>query len=121
MANYLVGALNELEDGGRRVVSCDGTEVGVFKIDGELFAWYNHCAHMRGPVCQGGIYKRVLEPVAEDRTTHQLQFCDRATHLVCPWHGYEYNLKTGENQVSPRFRLRKAVLMINEGNVYVVV
>jgi nitrite reductase/ring-hydroxylating ferredoxin subunit len=42
------------------VISCDGIEVGVFNIGGELVAWYNQCAHRSGPVCQGRIFQRVL-------------------------------------------------------------
>ena len=36
--SYLVCRDDELKDGDRRVVSCDGTEVGVFRVDGELVA-----------------------------------------------------------------------------------
>jgi hypothetical protein len=39
MKSYMVGKIEELADGERRVISCDGTEVGVFMVDGELVAW----------------------------------------------------------------------------------
>jgi len=51
-------------DGDRKVVVCGESEVGVFKVDGDLYAWHNRCAQGAGPVCQGRIMKRVLEPVA---------------------------------------------------------
>jgi nitrite reductase (NADH) small subunit len=121
MTDYFVCALHELQEGSRKVVSCDGTEVGVFMIDGGLVAWFNNCAHMRGPVCQGRIYKRVLEPVNEDRGTGMLEFSEQDTHIVCPWHGYEFNLMTGQHPGSQRHRLRKADLKISEGNVYVAI
>ena len=54
--SYLVCRADELNDGDRRVVSCDGVEVGVFKIDGQFVAWHNECPHRQGPVCQGRIY-----------------------------------------------------------------
>ena len=37
--SYLVCRKDELQDGDRRVVSCDGTEVGVFNVDGQFVAW----------------------------------------------------------------------------------
>lgn len=120
MKHYLVGKVDEFAEGGRKVVSCDGVEIGVFRLDGEFHAWYNNCSHMRGPICQGRIYKRVLEPVAEDRTTRSLDFSQEHTHIVCPWHGYEFDLKTGLHPGSQRHRLRRATLQINEGEVYVV-
>ncbi|HEY0218964.1 MAG TPA: Rieske (2Fe-2S) protein [Afipia sp.] len=120
MTNYLVGKLSEFSEGSRKVVSCDGVEIGVFMVDGDLHAWHNMCGHMRGPVCQGRIFKRVIEPVAEDRTTRMLAFSEEHTHIVCPWHGYEYDLKTGMHPGSTRHRLRKAELEIADGDVHVV-
>jgi nitrite reductase/ring-hydroxylating ferredoxin subunit len=43
------------------------------------------------------------------------------TNIVCSWHGYEFDLKTGINQGSDRIRLRAAKLAEKDGNIYVVV
>jgi nitrite reductase/ring-hydroxylating ferredoxin subunit len=120
LQSYLVCRADELNDGDRRVVSCDGVEVGVFKIDGQFVAWHNECPHRQGPVCQGRIYKRVLEPIADDGTVRALAYDESVTNIVCSWHGYEFDLKTGINQGSPRFRLRAAKLDQKDGNIYVV-
>ncbi len=119
--SYLVCREDELKDGDRRVVSCDGTEVGVFKVDGEFVAWHNECPHRSGPVCQGRIYKRVIEPLAADGTVRELAYDESVTNLVCSWHGYEFNLKTGANQGYDKIKLRKARLEQRDGNIYVVV
>ena len=119
--SYLVCRIDELKDGDRRVVSCDGTEVGVFKVGGELVAWHNTCPHRQGPVCQGRIYQRVLEPVASDGTVRELAYDETVTNIVCTWHGYEFNLKTGINQGSDRIRLRGVELEEKDGNIYVVI
>ena len=121
MKHFLVCNLADLPAGSRRVLSCDGVEIGVFNVDGDIVAWYNNCSHMRGPVCQGRIYKRVLEPVADDGTTRMLTFSEEHTHIVCPWHGYEFDLKTGLHPGGGRHRLRKADLKIIDGDIYVVV
>lgn len=118
--SYLVGRKDEFEEGGRKVVSCDGTEIGVFMIDGELVAWHNQCPHRFGPVCQGRIYKRVLEPVGADGRVRELSYDQGTTNIVCTWHGYEFNLKTGVNQGSSKFRLRPAEVQEKDGEVYVV-
>ena len=119
--SYLVARRNEFEEGGRRVVSCDGTEIGVFFIDGKLVAWHNECPHRGGPVCQGRLYKRVLEPLDADGKMRALAFDESTTNIVCTWHGYEYDVKTGVNQGSNRFRLRPAKIEEKDGNVYVVI
>jgi nitrite reductase/ring-hydroxylating ferredoxin subunit len=119
--SYLVCRTDELKDGDRRVMSCDGTEVGVFRVGGELVAWHNQCPHRQGPVCQGRIYKRVIEPIAQDGTVRTLDYDEHVTNIVCSWHGYEFDLKTGVNQGSDTIRLRKVPLEERDGHVYVVV
>ena len=121
MKSYPVGRVDEFSEGGRKVVSCDGVEIGVFKIDGELVAWYNQCSHRAGPVCQGRIYKRVVEPLDSEQRTRMLQFDENETHIVCPWHGYEFNLKTGRHPGSAAQALRRAKLEIIDGEVHLLV
>jgi nitrite reductase (NADH) small subunit len=121
MKTFVVGKVGELAEGDRRVVSCDGTEVGVFMVDGELIAWYNQCAHRGGPVCQGRIFQTVREPVDEEGKTRMLQHDPARKNIVCPWHGWEFDLKTGQHPAGARFALRKAKLEITDGQIYVVV
>jgi nitrite reductase/ring-hydroxylating ferredoxin subunit len=42
-------------------------------------------------------------------------------HLVCPWHGWEYDLTTGENVADRRLLLRRYPVLIRNGDVYLVV
>ena len=50
-----------------------------------------------------------------------LAYDEHVTNIVCSWHGYEFDLKTGINQGSDKIRLRKAKLEEKDGNIYVVV
>jgi nitrite reductase/ring-hydroxylating ferredoxin subunit len=63
--------------------------------------------------------KRVIEPVAEDRTIRSQQYDASDTNIICPWHGYEYSIKTGFHQGNSRIRLRKAELAIRDDEIYV--
>ncbi len=121
MKSYIVGAEEEIAEGGRKVISCDGTEIGVFRVEGELVTWYNQCAHVGGPVCQGKIYPRVEEPVDAAGRTRMLQFSASEKHIVCPWHGWEFSLTTGCHPGNPNARLRRAKLEVADGQIYVVV
>src|SRR5690242_11651570 len=120
MKSYVVGRLDEFAEGSRKVISCDGTEIGVFKIDGELVAWHNECAHLQGPVCQGRIYAKVEEPIDANGHTRMLAYNEKEKHIVCPWHGWEFSLKTGKHPSLATARLRKAKLEVSDGQVYVV-
>jgi len=49
-----------------------------------------------------------------------LQYHAEDTHIVCPWHGYEYNIRTGEHPGHAAFKLRKAGVSVRNGEIYVV-
>ena len=46
---------------------------------------------------------------------------DDEPHIVCPWHGWEYKLKTGECAPDPKLRLKRHEVVQREGGVYVVI
>ncbi len=121
MPSYSVGRADEFNEGERRVVVCGEKEIGVFKVDGEFYAWHNRCGHLGGPVCQGRVLKRVLEPLADDKTSYSFQFDESETHIICPWHGYEFSIKTGLHPGNSRFRLHKADIEVRDGDIYVSV
>lgn len=64
--------------------------------------------------------KRVLEPVADDRTVRSMEYHESEINIVCPWHGYEFSIRTGAHQGNSSVRLRKADLTIRDGEIYVI-
>lgn len=96
-SEYVVCPSAELPEGERRIVRCGPIAVGVFRIKGQLRGWENKCAHQGGPVCQGKIIPRVEEVLTEGQEARGYRFSDANMHIVCPWHGYEYDLLTGKH------------------------
>lgn len=121
MPEYSAGKIAEFADGDRRVLQCGDAEIGVFRVAGQFHAWHNSCAHLGGPVCQGRIMARVVEPVDADGRTRTLAYQPGSTTIACPWHGYEFDLTTGHHTGSDRFRLKRATLKMRDGEVIVVV
>ncbi|NDJ60690.1 MAG: Rieske 2Fe-2S domain-containing protein [Chloroflexi bacterium] len=68
--------LDELGPGETKTVFLEGKMVGLFNVNGELFAINNRCTHARGPLTEG-------EVSAE------------ACSVVCPWHYGKFDLRTG--------------------------
>src|SRR5918999_5293463 len=101
----VVGVKEDVLEGGRVVVDVDGVEIGIFRLDGALYAWENRCAHAGGPICQGKLMNRVVERLDADKRSLGDDFSDEL-HIVCPWHGYEYDVRTGEHPADSRLRLR---------------
>ena len=117
----VIGKVSSFPDPGRKVVELDGTEVGVFCVNGKFTAFENVCPHMGGPVCQGKINRRVLEVIAEDKTSLGLAFSKEQTSGACPWHGYEFDIQTGRHQGNPHVSLRPVKIQIVDGDVVVTV
>ena len=121
MREVVIGEAAAFPNPGRRVVEVDGTAVGVFCRDGKFTAFENVCPHMGGPVCQGKIIARVLELVTEDKTSLGLSFSKDQTNVACPWHGYEFDITTGQHQGNPRMRLRPVKIEIVDGDLVITV
>jgi nitrite reductase/ring-hydroxylating ferredoxin subunit len=119
MREIKIGKASAFPNPGRKVVDVDGTAVGVFRVNGKFTAFENVCPHMGGPVCQGKIIARVEERVAADKTSLGLSFSKDRTNVACPWHGYEFDLATGEHQGNPRLRLRAVKIDVVDGELVV--
>jgi nitrite reductase/ring-hydroxylating ferredoxin subunit len=93
---YVVGTVDEIPPGERKIVDVDGRSIGVFNVGGEYFALLNRCPHQGGPLCRGNTHGFLRSAgVGEFHYT-------RAGEIVrCPWHGWEYDLRTGQSWFDP--------------------
>ena len=119
MAEWFVAKASEMADGERRIVTAGKRDIGVFCKDGEYFAYSNTCLHQGGPACEGLLIANVVDIVTPDRLYHGQTFGDDM-HFVCPWHGYEYDLRTGEFVGDRKQKLRRYEVVQKGDEVYVV-
>src|SRR6201747_846386 len=112
MAEALIGKTADFGDGDH--------EIGVFRDGGEIHAYSNYCLHQGGPACEGLTIAKVEERIMPDKTSRGMYFSDTEMHFVCPWHGYEYDMKTGECVSDRRLKLRQYKVVEKEDGVYVV-
>ena len=120
MAEKFVGKASEFKDGDRRIIFLGDHEIGVFRDDGQFYAYSNFCIHQGGPACEGLIIAKVEERILPDKTSRGLYFSDSERHFVCPWHGYEYDMKTGECVADRKLKLRKYKIVHKGDDIYVV-
>lgn len=121
MPDLFVGKESEFGERDRKIIAQGDLEIGVFRVEGKFYAYENNCAHQGGPVCQGKILAKVEEVLAADKTSQGLKFSDENIHIICPWHGYEYNIKTGRHPGDKNVRLKPYEVKVKNGEVYVVV
>jgi len=120
MAEQYVGKITEFKDGDRRIIFAGEHEIGVFRHEGQFHAYSNFCLHQGGPACEGLTIAKVEERLRPDKTSQGLFFSETEMHFVCPWHGMEYDMKTGECVSDRKMRLRKYQVVEKGDEVYVL-
>lgn len=104
----LVARVADFDPGDRVIVEVANRSIGVFRMGGEYFAVRNLCPHAGGPVCLG----RIQSDVESDKPG-EVRCIDGKYLLECPWHGWEYDLATGQSVVaSGRLRVRPYVVSV---------
>lgn len=114
-----IGALSDFDNGKRIRAMVDGREIVVFRHRGKMYAFDNWCLHMGGPVGEGLLMGKVEAKIAEDGSYRGEYFSDTKTHLICPWHGWEYDIETGEAAGDKRQCLRRYQIEVQGGDVHV--
>lgn len=120
VAEMLVGKLSDFDGDARLIFTHGDTEIGIFRKDGNLYAYENFCLHQGGPACEGALIGKVEPVFTDDRSVTGERFSEEETHFVCPWHGWEYDLATGECAADRRLRLKKYEVVQKGDEIYVV-
>ena len=118
MTEYVVGSVNELPVGSKRILQIDGLEIGVFNVNGSYYALPNHCFHQGGPLCEGKVGATLF---ATAESGWKPAWVHEGEILVCPWHGMEFNITTGRCLSRPRARLRRFPVRVKDDQVVLIV
>jgi nitrite reductase/ring-hydroxylating ferredoxin subunit len=109
-----VCASDELAPGEMRAVSLGRLPAVVIRLrDGSLHALVNRCLHHGAPLSRGrlGPGSRGARGVGDYRGDESV------TALRCPWHGYEYDVRTGCTLFDPSRGLRRLIVWEEDGSV----
>ena len=115
-----VAEASDVAEGDRKIVSLGHTDVGIYRLNGRLYAYENRCPHQGGPACEGLVMPKVEDVLGPDRTYRSRRFNYDEWHIVCPWHAWEYDLATGQCIADRRYRLRRYDVVERDGRIYVV-
>jgi 3-phenylpropionate/trans-cinnamate dioxygenase ferredoxin subunit len=111
MSRHVVASVGEIAPGSSKLVTVKGREIGLFNVKGEYFALANKCPHEGASLCRGKLVGLALsdEP-GHYRLTRQGEL------LKCPWHGWEFDVRTGRSWCDPkRMRLMNYAVTIEPG------
>ncbi|MFC6882573.1 MULTISPECIES: Rieske (2Fe-2S) protein [Actinomadura] len=118
-ARVLVGSASDFREGDRKLVQVAGRTVGVFRVEGRFYAYENTCLHQGGPVCEGRYFPKMTAVVTGDGRVLGEKYDESEPHLVCPWHGWEFDLRTGEFCGDRSKKLRSYTVETEGDEVYV--
>ena len=111
---HVVAPIDELPPGERKIIKISGREIGVFNVNGDFYALRNICPHRNGPLCYGR-----LRPLVTSPGVYQLDFERESEILKCPWHQWEFDIKTGQALYDDNLRVR-TYRVAQEGNEVVL-
>jgi len=101
MANFVkVAEAGEVPPGTGRCVEANGKQIALFNVGGTFHAIDNTCLHRGGPLGEGELEGNVV---------------------TCPWHGWQYDVRTGRNTMDETEGVERFDVKIEGGSVLVAV
>ena len=113
MRFYPIGKVGELPLGQRKIVPIGGKGgIGVFNVKGCFYALKNLCPHKGGPLCLGRLRPHVISP-----DVYQLDHEGDSEVLKCPWHQWEFDLRTGMALYDSHLRAKTYPVTVEEDEI----
>ncbi len=107
---FVVGKMDEIGPGDRKIVRVAGRSIGVFNVDGQFYAIRNRCPHQGAPLCEGKLWGSLKADVPGS-----FEYSGTKDIITCIWHGWEFSLRTGQSWCDPqRLRVRSYEVIVEE-------
>ena len=93
-----IARVEDVPEGSLRTVQVGDEEITIAHCNGGFYATQAHCLHLQGPLGEGWLEGCVL---------------------TCPWHGWQYDVRTGEHEFDRAIKLRTYDVQIDDGEIRV--
>jgi nitrite reductase/ring-hydroxylating ferredoxin subunit len=91
-----VARAGEVPPGSSRTVTAGERTLALYNVDGRFYATQGECLHLKGPLADGELDGQVV---------------------TCPWHGWQYDVRSGENEFDRALRLETFEVVVEDGDV----
>jgi len=92
-------AVSDVAPGTAKLVAVDGKEIALFNVGGTFYALDNECPHRGGPLGEGDLEDCIV---------------------TCPWHAWQYDVRTGES-ITDDLKVARYDVKVEGGDVLVAV
>jgi nitrite reductase/ring-hydroxylating ferredoxin subunit len=86
-----LGPVEDLADESVKIVEAGGWEIGLVRWGDGVYAVRNVCPHQSAPVCAGLVRPHLVSAGGPGQIG-----LDEVPILACPWHGWEFDVRTGD-------------------------
>ena len=94
-----VGRLEEIETGQPKLVEINGFRIVLARVGDAVYALHDECMHQGGPLSEGRL---------------------SGTRLSCPWHGWQYDVCSGQCVLPTRGgTVQSYPVRVEDGEVWV--
>ena len=100
MAFVTVARVEDVHPGTVKHVRAGEEEIALANVGDTYYATQGQCIHLQGPLGDGGLDGSVL---------------------TCPWHGWQYDVRTGLNEFDHAIQLRTYEVRVEDGQIQVAV
>jgi len=118
---YKICHQTEIEERQPFTSQINGRTIGIIRTKDQLYAYENTCPHFGGPVCLGGVFGKISLELDDEKKVKREVVSEDILNLVCPWHGFEFDLNSGVCVFDDKFKLRKFPVYVQDEFVVVEV
>ncbi len=84
--------------GSSKELVAEDTMIALFNVDGQFYALDGVCPHQGGPLGQGCVTNDIV---------------------TCPWHGWQFDVRSGEHQLNRNLRQPTFEVRVDDGAIFV--
>lgn len=93
---FVVARTEDVVPGKAFMAVVKGRQIGIFNLDGDYFALLNRCPHQGAELCKGRVTHLV-----QSQKAGEVEVSREGEFLKCPWHGWEFDIRTGQSWCDP--------------------
>ncbi|HCM42011.1 MAG TPA: nitrite reductase (NAD(P)H) small subunit [Candidatus Omnitrophica bacterium] len=99
MINWVrVAASKDVPTNTGLAVEVEDQAVALYKVDGQVYAIEGVCPHAGGPLAEGSL---------------------NGCLAMCPWHGWEFDVKTGKCDFNPEIAVKTYPVKEEKGEIFI--
>ena len=93
---HVVAAVRDLPAGARKTLTVNGRPIVVFNVQGDFFGLLDRCPHQGASLSKG-----IVGGLAQGDQPGEVRYSRDGEFLRCPWHGWEFDIRTGQSWCDP--------------------